>query len=234
MAKISGETAKRVNGYVTKYMEMLKIDGKRPSLKLHDTPNADWGARLDKPFFIADDGSAGKGTDPAILNLQRMTLKADHDGENDGVLERVVAHEMVHLRDFYALTEDEAARIARNAADGVFAEEHGPSFFEGAERINAIMGPDFVKEREVLVLPSPQARRARAGASFSTKVMVAIGVGGIVGLGAKWLRRRQAQMPPPLSKQPAIKNERGSYGKSPAPIPMQPTRKNERGSYGKK
>lgn len=176
VAKIPDEVARRIDGYVTKYMDILQIDGERPKIKLRDDPRIDWVGRTDRH----SDHS------PTTIELQKGLFK------NDRFLERVIAHEMVHHRNYLASTED---------------EKHGAAFREGAARINAIMGPDFVVEK----ISSP--------GSLSTKLLLALGLGGLGLLAAALLRRRQLStaqrisIPTSQMTQPTRVNERGIYRK---------------------
>ena len=172
MAKIPDELARRIDGYVTKYMGILQIDGERPSIKLRDDPSTAWVGRTDQ----------NSGRSPATtMELQKKLFK------NDRFLERVIAHEMVHHRNYLAGIED---------------EKHGAAFREGAARVNAIMGPDFVVEKI-----SPPG-------SSLTKLLLALGFGGLGFLAAGLLRRKQSiPTSPTQPTQPARDDERGIYGK---------------------
>lgn len=139
-APSSNELAKRVNGYVTKYMGVLQIDGPRPRIELLEGAARDWAARADH--------------DPPTTLIE---LRSRLFSGNDKFLERVVAHEMVHHRNYLAGAED---------------EQHGPAFREGADLINAIMGRGFVVE----TISPPDA-----GSGFS-KALLALGVGGLATL----------------------------------------------------
>ena len=114
-----GRDRGRIDDYVAKYMAMLEVDGERPRVVLRDDRGAAWAGRTD---WSADRPRA------TTMEFQRRFLG------DDRFLERVVAHEMVHHRNYLAGTED---------------ERHGPSFREGAARINVVMGRDFVAERIV-------------------------------------------------------------------------------------
>ena len=113
---------------------------------------------------------------------------------------------------------------------------HGPSFWEGAARINAVMGPDFVTEEAVLLrLP------ARGGGN---KLVPVIAVGGLVLLATVLLRRKlrsnvQNSLVPrgPASGDQDTMQVRGVPRTMSMPMQQerlpQPRRENERGSYGK-
>ena len=149
----SDDLARRVNGYVTKYMGVLQIDGPRPRIELVGGAVGDWAARADQ--------------DPPTTRIElRSRLFAGHDK----FLERVVAHEMVHHRNYLSGTED---------------EQHGPAFREGAALINGIMGRGFVVE----TISPPDA-----GSGFA-RALLAIGVGGlaVAGTVAAAKKRRPAR-----------------------------------------
>lgn len=168
MAKIPADVARRVDGYVTKYMDILQVDGARPRVKLRNNSGTEWVGRADL--------RAGQPT--TTIELQKSLFNSDR------FLERVIAHEMVHHRNYLAKTED---------------EKHGAAFREGAARINAIMGPGFVAEK----ITPPR--------SFSTKLALTLGFGGLAFL-AVTLWRKQLPTVQKTSMSPtARKNERGNY-----------------------
>ena len=134
-------------------MRLLDIDGPRPRIELRDDPHVDWVGRVDRP--------AGSRT--TTMELQKRLLP------NDKFLERVVAHEMVHHRNYLAATED---------------EKHGAAFREGAARVNAIMGPGFVVEK----IKPPQAE-----GGFAKTLALVLGAGGLTLLAATLLRPRLPQ-----------------------------------------
>jgi len=173
----------------------------------------------------------------STLDLQKSILK------NDRHLERVIAHEMIHHRDWLVQGAKEIAKIQAAAATGAAGEysvvtgdseesvdsseptaaedeadkkAHGSSFWEGAARINAVMGPDFVTERAEEV---PQ-RPAREGQS---KLVLALGFGGLAVLTGVLLARK---LRPDVQKSPAMP--------MPPPWPALAPRENERGNYGKR
>lgn len=234
MAKIPAEAAKRVEGPVAKYMEMLKIEGESPDLKLINKPREDWLARTDLTVPEPDDTEVESAV--PVLEIQKKTFKGD-----DSLLDRVIAHEMVHVRDyntyikdFPALTRDERSRRLDDLV------EHGPLFHEGADRINAVMGPDYVMD--VAFKPEdvvPEAitsyeQKYEQRAAFQIKFLGTLVFGGLVFLGAALAsslvrRQRFAQNQRVVPAQPTSMPPR-------PPLSMLPTnrRANERGNYGKK
>ena len=158
----SDELAKRVDGYVTKYMGVLQIGGPRPRIELLDGVARDWAARAEH--------------DPPTTLIE---LRSRLFSGNDKFLERVVAHEMVHHRNYLAGTED---------------EQHGMPFREGAQLINAIMGPGFVVE----TIKPP------GGDNRFSALLIALGVGGAA---------VAATLAAAVKVHPkGLDNERGHYG----------------------
>ena len=117
----------RIEGYVTKYMRMLDIAGERPNVKLRSNLGSKW---------LGRSTWSSKNPSTTILEIQTSILG------DDRTLERVIAHEMVHHRDALAISEGDMALLRL----GIKPAAHGTSFHEGAARINAVMGPDFVTE----------------------------------------------------------------------------------------
>jgi hypothetical protein len=203
-ATIPPEVAARINGYVDKYMDLLRLAGARPSIKISNNPKADWLGRLEWRT---------EHPHTSILELQKRLLNDDRH------LERTIAHEMVHHRDFLALSKDEIARIDAGIVRSA-PRKHSASFEEGASRINAVMGPDFVvKEEAPEDLPKHLLPVSHPG-DFSTKLLLVLGLGGVVFLGAL-LRKRSS-----LERHEPRETRTGS-------MPARSARKNERGSYGR-
>lgn len=132
---VRGETGRRardadegdslVGGYVDKYAAILGVDGERPVVKFRDNLGSTWLGR-------STWSPSRPGT--TLLELQRSILG------DERTLERVVAHEMIHHRDALAMSEDQIALLRA----GIRPESHGATFREGAARVNAVMGSDFV------------------------------------------------------------------------------------------
>ena len=192
-ATIPPEIAERIDGYVDKYTGILQIAGAPPSIKIRNDPKAPWLGRL-----------AWRSERPhtSILELQKRLFK------NDRHLERVIAHEMIHHRDFLKLPKGEVERIDAGLVPDA-PKKHTASFAKGAARINKVMGAGFVKKEEAsedlpkYLLPTES--------SFSTKLLLGLGIGGLALLGAALLGKRQPESS--NTAQPARENERGSYGK---------------------
>lgn len=119
------DIAAAIDGYVTKYMGILQIDGEPPIIKLRSNLGSKWLGR-----------STWSPSRPhtTLLELQQAILG------DERTLERVIAHEMIHHRDALAISENEVVLLRV----GIKPEAHGASFREGAARINAVMGSDFV------------------------------------------------------------------------------------------
>jgi len=123
-------TRAAIEGFVTKYLAILGMEGgPRPIVKIRNNLVSKW--------LGLDRWTPGEPT--TTLFLQRSIL---HDPRS---LERVVAHEMVHHRDFLRMTPEELSRLRAMLNVGFKPRDgHGKTFLEGAARINAVMGEDFV------------------------------------------------------------------------------------------
>jgi hypothetical protein len=185
MGSTSQDIAARIAGYLTKYMTMLGIDGKPPRVRVLDHPEESWLARsiwdLERPH-------------KTVLEFQTALVNA----QNEKWLERSIAHEMIHYRDVLAKSN------SGHTADG--AVDHGASFHQGAARINARMGENFVTA-EVVKLPSGAlvSRSSLEAAASRKKLLLALGIGSATLLGIAIARRS----PRPTTSR---ENERGSYG----------------------
>lgn len=259
MVKIPANAAKRIDNHVAKYMGILDI-AERPDIKAHDDPGSFWYGRHSKGIQVDEDTGTVVGA-VGTLDLQKRIFK------HDNFLERVIAHEMIHHRDFIAspLTPEQKEKLqAEIAAGGLWklAEEseeeeesrdetvpteaddeadrqgHGPSFWEGAARINAVMGPEFVT-LGIESLPEDEEPAETVKVKTSTLVLVGLGVltaallirkrrsataqketvprrsfPGAHGSGAQGGNQAATMsMPPPRQTQSARENERGHYGK---------------------
>jgi len=188
VAKILNESSDRVDGYISKYMEILDVDGKPPRSKVINSPGSGWLARAKWNLKRPED---------TTLEFQKALFKND---KNDDWLERSVAHEMIHYRDVRARAADPEDRVADPS-------QHGPSFHEGADRINKVMGRDFVTDAAVK-LPTGtflSMTDLKAMQSELRKMLtMALGVGGLMIL-AILLGKPQASSTTP--------NDRGHYGR---------------------
>ncbi len=156
------EIATRIDDYVTKYMGVLSIDGERPIIKLRSNLGSKW---------LGRSSWSSKRPHTTLLELQQSILG------DDRTLERVIAHEMIHHRDALAISENEMVLMRV----GIKPESHGASFREGAARINAVMGPDFVtavsdkeyvhtpSEKKFVVLITPLSK-GRLGWAWATRL----------------------------------------------------------------
>ena len=92
MVRIPAEAAKRIDSYVTKYMRILDV-AEKPSIEVYDDPQSFWYGRTSPKIEI--DRKTREVLDiKTSIGLQKRILK------NDPILERVIAHEMVHHRDW--------------------------------------------------------------------------------------------------------------------------------------
>jgi len=196
VAKIPHEIADRVDGYVSKYMEMLKIDGERPTIKLANSSSPTWLGRI---IWNSDR--------PPTMEFQQALLKND---KNDKWLERTIAHEMIHYQD--ALARAKADRLKDDDPAGL---GHGASFQKGAARINAIMGSDFVA-KDVMKLPTgtflSMSDLEAVQRNIGKKLALVLGLGGglaLLGVALMSSKRRSAER---AEMQTPHENERGSYG----------------------
>lgn len=184
VAKFPPHSAKRVNGYISKYMGILDIDGSPLKSKTLNSPSSSWLARAKWN---------DKQPEKTVLEFQKSLFRND---KNDDWLERSVAHEMIHYRD----------AVAR--ADGRSADpsQHGASFREGSARVNTVMGSDFVTD-EAVKLPTgtflSMADLKVIQEDFRKKLAIVLGVGGLALL---------AIILGPRSKASTKANERGTYG----------------------
>lgn len=196
-SKIPPEMATRIDSYVDKYRRLLKIaDEPPPHIKIRNDPKANWLGRSDWRT---------EHPHTSTLELQKRLFKSPKH------LERVIAHEMIHHRDFLALTKDEIACIDAGSVPND-PKEHPASFYKGAGRINAIMGPSFVVKEEALEDLPKYLWPVQARSTFSIKQLV-LGFGGLALVGAVLLR----------STRPSVEGQG---------VPARVTHANERGNYG--
>ena len=196
MAKIPPEIAARVDGYVAKYMDVLDIDAPPPKTRLINSPNTNWLARAKWDV---------KRPEKTVLDFQKALFQND---KNDDWLERSIAHEMIHYRDTVARAQDPTA--------GNDPSSHGSSFHEGAARINAIMGPDFVTP-ETVKLPTgtfiSTSDLAAVQADVLKRLAVTLTIGGAAFLGLLLASRKPSAEAPRPTVAGAPSNDRGRYGR---------------------
>ena len=118
----------RIQPLVDKYMQMLSIDGQKPYVLVKSFVGKTWLGLC-------------RWTESMPLT-STISLKQSILGDAR-TLERVVAHEMVHHRDFLNMTEQERVLVRY----GLKPEGHGPNFRQGMAIVNAVMGKDFVTEK---------------------------------------------------------------------------------------
>jgi hypothetical protein len=188
MGSATQDIATRVTGYISKYMGMLAIDGKPPAVRVLDRPEESWLARsiwdLEQP-------------QKTVLEFQSQLVSE----QNAKWLERSIAHEMIHYRD--------VLKRSKGHADDETGVDHGASFHQGAARINAVMGKNFVTA-EVVKLPSGTlvSLSTLEVATARKKLLFALGIGGAALLGIVIARRA----PPSTPAHAVRENARGSYG----------------------
>jgi len=115
--------ASGIGALVDKYMSLLGVVGERPILKVRSALGVSW---LGRTKWSSHEPHT------TTIELQRSIVG------DARTLERVLAHEMVHHRDMISMTEGDIA-VSRF----VKPESHGAAFMQGAEIINAVMGPGF-------------------------------------------------------------------------------------------
>jgi hypothetical protein len=135
------DTIHKVEKLMEKYAKLLGIEGKIPKVLIRNNLGAEWlGRHLYKPLTPQD----------AVMEIQQ-SITGD-----DKTLERVVAHEMIHHAQAWALTDADKAAIRM----GIRPQGHGKDFMEYAEKINKVMGAGFVtvtSDKEYVTAPSTKA-----------------------------------------------------------------------------
>ena len=193
MAKIPPKSAARVDGYVAKYMDVLDIDAPPPKTSLVNSRQTNWLARANLNV---------KRPEKTVLEFQKALFQND---KNDDWLERSIAHEMIHYRDTVARSEDPTA--------GHDPSAHGPSFHEGAARINAIMGTDFVTPRAVK-LPTGTFLSTSDVEAVQTEIIkklaVTLTIGAAAFLGVLLAQRKSSAE---TSRTSVAGYDRGNYGR---------------------
>lgn len=120
---------------VDKYMAMLRISGPPPVVRIRNNLVSRW---LGLTTYRWSD--APGAPPPTIgIDLQRTILG------HQRTLERVVAHEMIHYRDYLKSGDAlEKEKAMRRLGLHRFIDEHDARFLQGAALVNAEMGPGFV------------------------------------------------------------------------------------------
>lgn len=252
MVRIPREIAKRVEDYAAKYMGILEVAGERPTFKAVDSPGSGWYGRTHPVVEVDEETGSLEGINTQIELQKQIFNKGKH-------LERVVAHELVHHRDlvapFSTLTAEQKAKAEAALAVGdhkalVSAmgwangdephapKAHGPTFHEGAARINAVMGPFFVHES---IEALPEDKRTTGTTRSSPNRVLLFGLGGLAALVWALVLRRKMRSDGTLREpahrkrvppaEPVVK-ESGVMRSMPSRSPAQPARENERGRYG--
>lgn len=124
----SKATPDEVIEIATRCMEILGHNGLLPEFVIVNNLGSEWLGRCTWK---------SSRLDTTLIELQRRALV------NKTTLERVLAHEMVHHWEFSQLTDDQVAAIRF----GIKPISHGRLFFEGAARLNASLGDNFVTEK---------------------------------------------------------------------------------------
>lgn len=115
---------------LAKYMNMLGLHEAVPELVVHDNLGSKWlGRAVLKPRRA--------GTE-VWVEIQASVL------EDERTLERVVAHEAVHIVEYAEMSPADLALVRMGRYTG---PEHGRRFRELAKVINDEMGEDFITER---------------------------------------------------------------------------------------
>lgn len=113
-----------VSSHVDRYLALLGVHT-RPVIKIRDNIGSSWLGRC--RWSASSPGNT-------VIELQRSILG------HDRTLERVIAHEIIHHRDSISMSQ--ATRTLLGL--GIRPDGHGPTFLEGAAKINAVMGEGFV------------------------------------------------------------------------------------------
>lgn len=110
--------------YVAKYMQILGVNTP-PEIKIANNIGSPW---LGTCRWVTS------RPETTTITLQKQILS------HSTTMERVVAHEMVHHWELLSLTPAQVSLLRI----GINPTSHGAKFQEGASKINAIIGPDFV------------------------------------------------------------------------------------------
>jgi hypothetical protein len=246
--KLSGQQKALVDKHVDKYMAMLKIDGERPDVRVSAIREREQKVRDGQEGYVAG-ATHWHPLRPytSLIRLQETLFKRPLQ------LESTIAHELVHHRNNLAISDDEIKNwLATGEPPAWWAENdgHGKAFRDGAERINAIMGSDYVMEEggstaedeeEERVIQTEKARSKKI--HFGKQILFGIGGGVLLVLALRKVFPRGLR--PASSPEGKSPSDRGplpgsspEHGKKAPPIsrmgsvPVCSTYANERGSYG--
>jgi len=123
--------AEQLIDLVEKYGRFFGLgDHELPDLEIKDNLGSKWLARVEW---------SPRTPNTSLLQIQKVALK------DERTLERIVAHEMIHVHNFMRMTDAERAYLKLRRSS--LSDDHGTKFRELAERVNAEMGADFVTER---------------------------------------------------------------------------------------
>ena len=128
------ELVERVEPLIAKYMQILGVDTP-PKVVVKDNIGSRW---LGRAIFTAKDRET-------TIELQRKVF------DDARTLERVLAHEMIHHKNFNDWDERTVALLRV----GIKPPGHGSAFLQEAKHVNEVMGADYVTETsdESYVLP---------------------------------------------------------------------------------
>lgn len=110
--------------FAAKYARILGVR-ELPIIKVHNNLGSKWLGRLS--------WTPGK---PTVMQLQKSVF------DNEGTLERIVAHEMCHHVEMLEYENDET--VLAGLRLGIKPLEHGPRWRELAAKINSVAGANFV------------------------------------------------------------------------------------------
>lgn len=112
---------------MNKFFPMIKVI---PEIKIVDHTKVKWAGRSEAGYDI-DNPQIPKNT---VMKIQRAIL------DDETTLKRVIAHELIHHWQALTLDPKEVIKAAETGND----ISHGESFMKWSEKINSVMGPDFV------------------------------------------------------------------------------------------
>jgi len=118
-----------IDALVAKYMRILDIRGEKPIIVVRSNLGVRW---------LGRDAWSPANPLTTTLELQRSVLA------HPETLERVLAHEMIHHRDFLSMPKGDNYRTLRRF---IQRDAHGATFKQGAAVVNALMGEGFVTEK---------------------------------------------------------------------------------------